>query len=199
MTGSLKADKKAASLVPQIVKVHEQLVEIESEGFTAALNKVIELGVLLNLAQEAVYSGHFWTWFKEQRFAFSDRSARRWMRLAKNREALEEALADWPRVAKMAGEGLLSVRAAEALLAPESASSSESESSESSESEASESESSSSSDSGGGGGNNVEKLRDLIRKMLLNEIVTAVVEAIGPSAKQIADGITQRLEKAEAA
>jgi Protein of unknown function (DUF3102) len=115
MTGPLKADKKAASLVPQINKVHAQLVEAETEGFRQSLAFAIELGVLLNLAKEAVYHGHFEEWFEQQDFGFSYRSARRYMRFAKNRETLE-AEANWPRVAKMAGEGDLSIRAAEALL-----------------------------------------------------------------------------------
>jgi hypothetical protein len=58
------------------------------------------------------------TWFNEQGFDFSRRSATRYMRLAKEREKLEDER-NWPRVAKMAAEGELSVRAAEALLRPE--------------------------------------------------------------------------------
>jgi hypothetical protein len=74
--------------------------------------------VLLNLAHETVYHGHWETWFKEQAFAFSRRSATRYMRLAKEREKLEDER-NWPRVAKMAAEGELSIRAAEELLKPE--------------------------------------------------------------------------------
>ena len=116
----LKADKKAESLVPQIVKAHEELVEIEAKGFTTALTKAIELGVLLNLAKTTVYHGHWESWFNDHDcFRFSFRSANRYMNLARNREALEDALSNSPRVAKMAGEGTLSIRAAEGLLSDE--------------------------------------------------------------------------------
>ena len=118
MSGPLKADKKAASLIPQIVKAHDALTEAETKGFRQSLELAIELGVLLSLAHEAVYHGHWETWFKAQGFNFSRRSATRYMRLAKEREKLE-AEANWPRVAKMAAEGELSIRAAEALLKPE--------------------------------------------------------------------------------
>jgi hypothetical protein len=186
------AHKQAASLVPQISKAYEQLVEIESDGFTSALNKAIELGVLLNLAKEAVYAGHFWAWFAEPEhgFAFSERMARRYMRLARDREDIEKALADRPRVARMAGEGKLSIRAAEALLAPES---SAPESDDDSGSDSSDSGEDDSADEGDAAKSDVEKLHDLIHKMSIDDIVATVVETIGPGAKHIADGITQRL------
>jgi Protein of unknown function (DUF3102) len=117
---SLKADKKAQSLVPQIKQAHDALAEAETKGFRQSLELAIELGVLLNLAHEAVYHGHWETWFTAQGFNFSRRSATRYMRLAKEREKLE-AEANWPRVAKMAAEGELSIRSAEALLKPEKA------------------------------------------------------------------------------
>jgi hypothetical protein len=119
MTALLKADKKAQSLVPQIVKAHEELVEAETNGFTQSLKLAIELGVLLKLAKEAVYHGHWETWFTEQKFKFSYRSANRYMKLAKEREKLETA-SNSPRVADLAAEGELSIRAAERLLRPES-------------------------------------------------------------------------------
>jgi hypothetical protein len=119
MTALLKADKKALSLVPQIVKAHEELVEAETNGFTQSLKLAIELGVLLKLAKEAVYHGHWETWFTEQKFKFSYRSANRYMKLAKEREKLETA-SNSPRVADLAAEGELSIRAAERLLRPES-------------------------------------------------------------------------------
>ena len=114
----LKADKKALSFVPQIKQAHAALAEAEAKGFQQSLALVIELDVLLNLAHETVYHGHWETWFKEQAFAFSRRSATRYMRLAKERERLEDER-NWPRVAKMAAEGELSIRAAEELLKPE--------------------------------------------------------------------------------
>jgi hypothetical protein len=114
----LKADKKALSLVPQIVKAHEELVEAETNGFNQALKLAIDLGVFLRLAKEAVYHGHWEPWFNEQKFKFSYRSANRYMRLAKEREKLETA-ANSPRVADLAAEGELSVRVAERLLRPE--------------------------------------------------------------------------------
>jgi hypothetical protein len=118
MTGPLKADRKAGSLVPQIVKAHEELVEAETNGFNQSLKLAIELGVLLRLAKEAVYHGHWETWFADQKFKFSYRSANRYMRLAKEREKLETA-ANSPRVADLAAEGELSVRAADRLLRSE--------------------------------------------------------------------------------
>jgi hypothetical protein len=188
------AHKQAASLVPQIIKAHEQLVEIESEGFTNALNKGIELGVLLNLAQEAVYRGHFWEWFAEHNFAFSDRMARRYMRLAREREKLESALADRPRVASLAGEGQLSIRAAEALLADDD------DDSDSDKSDDSESKDDSSGSESGSEKSDAQRLADLIRNMPLIDVVTAVVEAFDESsAQRVAEGITKRLEKDEAA
>jgi hypothetical protein len=117
-TQAQKADMKAQSLVPQIVKTHDELVEAETNGFNQALRLAIELGLLLKLAKEAVYHGHWEAWFKQQEFKFSHRTANRYMRLAKDREKLEEA-ANSPRVADMAAEGGLSVRAAERLLRPE--------------------------------------------------------------------------------
>ena len=113
----LKADKKALSFVPQIKQAHAALAEADAKGFQQSLALVIELGVLLNLAHETVYHGHWESWFKEQGFDFSRRSATRYMRLAKEREKLEDER-NWPRVAKMAAEGELSIRAAEALLKP---------------------------------------------------------------------------------
>lgn len=118
MTGPLKADKKAQSLVPQIVEAHSALVEAESKGFRQSLALAIDLGVLLNLAKGAVYHGHWEEWFSGQGFKFSYRSANRFMRLAENREKLEEA-ASSPRVADLGGEGELSVRRAEVLLRPD--------------------------------------------------------------------------------
>jgi hypothetical protein len=118
MSGPLKADKIALSFVPQIKQVHAALAEAEGKGFQQSLTLAIELGVLLNLAHETVYHGHWETWFNEQGFDFSRRSATRYMRLAREREKLEDER-NWPRVAKMAAEGDLSVRAAEKLLKPE--------------------------------------------------------------------------------
>jgi Protein of unknown function (DUF3102) len=118
MTTPLKADKKAASLIPQIIKAHDALTEAETKGFRQSLELAIELGVLLSLAHEAVYHGHWETWFNAQGFNFSRRSATRYMRLAKERETLEDER-NWPRVARMAAEGELSIRAAETLLKPE--------------------------------------------------------------------------------
>ena len=114
----LKADKKAQSLVPQIVEAHDALTEAETKGFKQSLALAIDLGVLLKLAKEAVYHGHWQTWFEAQKFKFSYRSANRYMRFADHREKLEEA-ANSPRVADLAAEGELSIRRAEVLLAPD--------------------------------------------------------------------------------
>jgi hypothetical protein len=118
MTAPLKADKKAQSLVPQIMKAHEDLVSAETNGFNQSLKLAIELGVLLKLAKEAVYHGHWEPWFTDQKFKFSYRSANRYMRLAKDREKLEDER-NSSRVAGLAAEGELSIRAAERLLRPE--------------------------------------------------------------------------------
>jgi Protein of unknown function (DUF3102) len=114
----LKADKKALSFVPQIKQAHAALAEAEAKGFQQSLALAIELGVLLNLAHETVYHGHWENWFNQQGFDFSRRSATRYMRLAREREKLEDER-NWPRVAKMAAEGELSVRVAETLLKPQ--------------------------------------------------------------------------------
>lgn len=114
----LEADKMAASLIPQIKEAAAALAEAEAKGFQQSLALVIKLGVLLNLAHETVYHGHWEAWFNAQGFDFSRRSATRYMRLAREREKLEDER-NWPRVAKMAVEGELSIRAAEKLLEPE--------------------------------------------------------------------------------
>jgi Protein of unknown function (DUF3102) len=136
MTSPLKADKKAQSLVPQIFKAHEELVEAETSGFNQSLKLAIELGLLLKLAKEAVYHGHWETWFNDQKFKFSYRSANRYMRLAKDREKLEDER-NSPRVANLAAEGELSIRAAERLLRPEGDSGSSSDNASSRSSKAS--------------------------------------------------------------
>jgi hypothetical protein len=118
MTGPLKADKQAAELVTKIKEAHEVLAETETKQFRQSLVLAIDLGVLLNQAKATVYHGHFETWFEAQGFKFSYRSANRYMLLAKNREKLEGE-SNSPRVAKMAAEGDLSIRAAETLLKEE--------------------------------------------------------------------------------
>jgi hypothetical protein len=75
MSGPLKADKMAASLIPQIKEAAAALAEAEAKGFQQSLALVIKLGVLLNLAHETVYHGHWETWFNAQGFDFSRRSA----------------------------------------------------------------------------------------------------------------------------
>jgi hypothetical protein len=118
MTGPLKAKEKAGSLVPQINETHAKLVSADTDGFRQSLTLAIELGVLPKLAKEAVYHGHWESWFEGQGFKFSYRSANRYMRLAENREKLEEEAANSPRVADLAAQGELSIRAADALLRP---------------------------------------------------------------------------------
>jgi hypothetical protein len=114
----LKADKQAAELATKIKAAHEVLAEKETKQFRQSLVLAIDLGVLLNQAKATVYHGHFESWFEAQGFKFSYRSANRYMHLAKNREKLEGE-SNSPRVAKMAAEGDLSIRGAEALLKEE--------------------------------------------------------------------------------
>jgi hypothetical protein len=116
----------AQSLIPQIAKAHDELVAAETEGFSKSLRLAIKLGALLNVAKESVDNdqryGNWKRWFEERKkngeFKFSYRSSDRYRKFAKDQAKLEAALLS-PRVARLAAEGQLSIRAAEALLKDE--------------------------------------------------------------------------------
>src|SRR5690242_5197667 len=109
----LKTDKAAAAYAVQIKETHNELIEVEAKGFQHSLALAIELGVLLNQAKATVGHGHFEKWFVSQEFKFAFRTAQRYMRLADNRETLEEK-AKAPRETLLEAE--LSIRGADALL-----------------------------------------------------------------------------------